>query len=407
MSPRNPWQFRFATRQQQRRRCVARLTSAARQWKFSSREAMREMPNDNRPLVSIVIKALNEERHIASAIESALAAITEVGGEVILADSASTDRTVEIAQRYPLKIVRMNDAGDRSCGAGAQLGYQHSRGRYVCLMDGDMTLRTGFLPAAIRRLEENATLAGVGGMIIEAASGNREFAQRASRNEPDRLPGAVTRLDCGGLYRRSAIEAMGYFTDRNVHGGEEGELGARLRKDGWTLERIDVPAIDHRGHAGNAYGLLLRRITSRIGWGTGETVRAALGRGYLRLLTENNGTFKLVVLVFGWWASLLAMTFVMPSWPLAMLAMAALAAFPVLAMAVRWRSLNSGLYSVLAWNTYAICFLPGFLRPRVPPTAWIDSTVIKEATAAMNVEPFPLSRVAAARRDAGPTARSA
>ena len=352
------------------------------------------MLNDNRPLVSIVIKALNEERHIASAIESALAAADEVGGEVILADSASTDRTVEIARRYPIKIVQMNDVRDRSCGAGAQLGYQHSRGRYVYLMDGDMTLRTGFLPAAIRRLEENDTLAGVGGIIVESAIGNREFEQRAQRDEPDRRPGTVTRLDCGGLYRRSAIEEMGYFTDRNVHGGEEGELGARLRIACWTLERIDVPAIDHRGHSGNAYRLLLRRITSRIGWGCGETVRAALGRGYLPLLIENNGTFKLVVLVFGWWASLLAMPLVIPGWPLALLAIAALIAFPVVAMAVRWRSFNAGLYSVLAWNVYAICFVPGFLRRRAPPTAWIDSTVLKDRAPTETAERFPAARMA-------------
>lgn len=352
------------------------------------------MLNDNRPLVSIVIKALNEERHIASAIESALAAIEEVGGEVILADSASTDRTVEIAQRYPIKIVRMNDIRDRSCGAGAQLGFQHSRGRYVCLMDGDMTLRRGFLPAAIRRLEEDATLAGVGGIIVESTTGNREFEQRAQRDEPDRRPGAVTRLDCGGLYRRSAIEALGYFTDRNVHGGEEGELGARLRARGFTLERIAVPAIDHRGHSGNAYGLLLRRITSRIGWGCGETVRASLGRGYFRLMIENNGTFKLVVLVFGWWAAILATLLLTLHWPLALAATVVLIAFPVVAMALRWRSFSAGLYSVLAWNVYAICFVPGFLRRRVPPAAWIDSAVLQDRMPAEAVERVPTTRLA-------------
>ena len=75
------------------------------------------------------------------------------------------------------------------------------------------------------------------------------------------------------------------------------------------------------------------------------------------------------------------MPLLIPSWPLALLAMAALIAFPVVAMAVRWRSLNAGLYSVLAWNVYAICFLPGFLRRRMPPTAWIDSTVVKDRAA--------------------------
>ena len=45
--------------------------------------------------VSVIIKALNEERNIIRAIESALIAIDKVGGEVILADSLSTDHTVE------------------------------------------------------------------------------------------------------------------------------------------------------------------------------------------------------------------------------------------------------------------------------------------------------------------------
>ena len=49
--------------------------------------------------VSVIIKAFNEERNICAAIESSLAAVAEVGGEVILADSSSTDRTVELATR--------------------------------------------------------------------------------------------------------------------------------------------------------------------------------------------------------------------------------------------------------------------------------------------------------------------
>ena len=57
------------------------------------------------PLVSIIIKALNEERRIALAIESALAALSGIDGEVILADGGSTDRTLEIAREYPIVIV--------------------------------------------------------------------------------------------------------------------------------------------------------------------------------------------------------------------------------------------------------------------------------------------------------------
>jgi glycosyltransferase involved in cell wall biosynthesis len=57
------------------------------------------MPEQAQRTVSIIIKAFNEERHIASCIESALAALDGMAGEVILADGASTDRTVFSSKR--------------------------------------------------------------------------------------------------------------------------------------------------------------------------------------------------------------------------------------------------------------------------------------------------------------------
>ena len=69
--------------------------------------------------LSIGIKALNEEADIAAAIESALAAAEPFAGEVVLADSGSTDRTIEIARSYPVRIVQLANIGERCCGAGA------------------------------------------------------------------------------------------------------------------------------------------------------------------------------------------------------------------------------------------------------------------------------------------------
>src|ERR1700722_11538071 len=199
------------------------------------------MPEKPKPTVSIIIKALNEERHIAAAIESALAALGGIDGEVILADGGSGDRTIELARRYPIKIVQLNNIRDRSCGAGAQLGFQYSSGRYLCLVDGDMQLHGGFLAAALQFLERNPAVGGVGGFVIDREISNLEFEQRTKRHDPDRRVGPVTRLNGCGVYRRSAIEAIGYLTDRNLHGGEELDLGARLHAGGWTLARIDHP----------------------------------------------------------------------------------------------------------------------------------------------------------------------
>lgn len=337
------------------------------------------MSSSTRPDVSIVIKALNEERHIAIAIESALAALAGMSGEVILADSASTDRTIEIASRYPIKIVSLRRIEDRSCGAGVQLAYQYSRGRFICLIDGDMRLHKDFLTAGIRFLEDNRVFAGVGGIIIECETQNLEYVKRATAQDVDRLPGEVRKLDCGGIYRREAIDSVGYFGDRNLHGGEELELGVRLRARDWKLARINLPAIDHHGHGGNAFGMLLRRWATRNAFGTGELVRAAIGANCLWLIPPNlRWQLFLLAAVHVWWLALVVLPFVVRGVVPGTIAFVALALLPFVVMSVRCRSIRLGLYSVAAWNVYAAGLWPGLLRRRIDPAAWIDSVVIRD-----------------------------
>ena len=343
-----------------------------------------------RPTVSIVIKALNEERHIATAIESALAALDGIHGEVILADSASTDRTVKIAEKYPIKIVSMSRIEDRSCGAGGQLGYQYSFGDYVCLIDGDMRLYRGFVAAAIRYLESNPEVAGVGGMIIELEKDNFEYVKRATRDDPDRRPGKVAHLDCGGVYRRAAIESVDYFTDRNLHGTEELELGARLRAKGWTLARIDRPAIDHYGHAGNAFRLLRQRWKSQMAFSMGEVLRSSSGRPHFRvLLRQLKRELLLLAAVHAWWLCLLATPFVVSGAGFALGLIATLGLAPFAVMSARCRSISVGVYSVTAWNVYALGIWPGLLQRRSDPTEWITSTTIREPASVLEQAEVP------------------
>jgi glycosyltransferase involved in cell wall biosynthesis len=342
------------------------------------------MPKNAGPTLSIIIKAFNEERHIAGATESALASLDDLDGEVILADCASTDATIAIAQRYPIRIVRLDEAHERSCGAGAQLGFQYSRGEFLFLMDADMRLHAGFLAPALRFLEQNEKVAAVGGAVVERELKSLEYAQRAKRYDPDRQPGLVSRLNGCGLYRRSAIESVGYLTDRNLHGGEELELAARLQAAGWTLARIDCLAVDHFGHAGNPFRLLGRRIATRNAFGVGEIARASIGRPQFWIVLRNDRSLLLCVVVAGWWASIVAMAS-LGRGPLAIAAALALIAFPIVIMTMRWRSLRSAVYSIVVWHVHALCFWPGFLRARTLPASWMTSTVMEHTAAATDL----------------------
>jgi glycosyltransferase involved in cell wall biosynthesis len=336
----------------------------------------RQTPAKQPPTVSIIIKALNEERRIALAIESALAALSGIDGEVILADGGSTDRTLEIARGYPIVIVQLSRVEDRCCGSGAQLGFQYSRGRYLMLMDGDQQLRPAFLPAALAALRRDPKLAGVGGAIVECNVDSEEYEQRSRRIDPDSRAGPVTRLNGSGLYRRTAIETVGYLTDRNLHGGEEFDLGARLHAAGWTLAKIDRPIVDHHPHTGNAYRLLLRRIRNKNASGAGELFRAAVGHRHFWFAVGHDRTVLLCLVVIGWWFALALAAFALTGWS-AVWAAGAILLLPLVATSLRWRSLRLGLYSVAAWNVFALCFWPGLLRRRTPPISWIDSTVLQ------------------------------
>jgi hypothetical protein len=250
-------------------------------------------------------------------------------------------------------------------------------------MDGDMLLDAGFLAAGVRFLEQHPTAAGVGGAIVHRDVANLEYEQRVKRRDPDRQPGAVTRLNGSALYRRSAIDDIGYLTDRNLHGCEELDLAARLLARGWTLARIDSRAIDHFGHRGSSCRLLLRRIVTGHAFGPGEIVRASLGRPYFGFVVRNERNILLSGLVVAWWLSIIAAA-ALAEGVQATLMIAALVLLPFVVMSWRWRSPCSGIYSVAVWNVLALCLLPGFLQPRVPPTTWLDSTVVQDPVIVRN-----------------------
>jgi glycosyltransferase involved in cell wall biosynthesis len=327
--------------------------------------------------VSVVIKALNEEEKIASTIESALKAISKVTGEVILADSHSTDKTTEIAARYPIKIISLTNPADRSCGVGGQLGYQAAIGEYIWIVDGDMELSASFILQAITCLESDQRLAGVSGIVVEKNLESLEFRARVMRAQSNLAPGFVDRLDGGGVYRRSAIESIGYFTNKNLHSYEEYELAARLRTQGWLLLRIATESVSHFGHKAEAYALLRKRWSSGYIRGIGELLRSAIGKPHLRLILLEVRELRLYGAVVLWWITLI---FLLSSSavgvPHANVAATFFALLPVITMIIKKRSITTAVYSVVAWHYYASGLLLGFSKPQKPPETRVAGSLV-------------------------------
>jgi GT2 family glycosyltransferase len=321
--------------------------------------------------VTVIIKALNEERRIAAAISSSLAALARLSGrgQVILADSLSTDRTVEIACRYPVTIVQLTDPRDRSCGIGAQLGMVAAEGEYLYVLDGDMELDADFLPVALARLEADPGLGGVAGVVQEMHVANEVFRRRQQSGDTVKPGSGLVCLNMGGLYRRTAVEATGYLTNRNLHAFEEFELGIRLIAAGWRLERLDKTSVRHYGHTEGTYSLLWRRWRTRHAWGHGELLRQALHGRHLGLALRHLRLYHVAAFVLLAWIGLMIAAILLPPLPaLATVVGFWLAMFGV--MAVRKRSMAAALYSIAAWHVGAAGLLVGLMqRPRSAPDA--------------------------------------
>lgn len=99
-------------------------------------------------LVSILIRTKNEERHIGQTL-SALFLQSYENYEVLIVDSGSTDTTLEIAKKYPVKIYEIKQE-DFTWGYSLNYGFQRAEGKYVvCLSAHSLPLSEDWLDTMI------------------------------------------------------------------------------------------------------------------------------------------------------------------------------------------------------------------------------------------------------------------
>jgi hypothetical protein len=240
-----------------------------------------------------------------------------------------------------------------------------------------MELRPGFLPAALKRLEDDARIAGVAGVLVDTEVRN-VFDRYRVANRDSSQARRERWLNGGGLYRRKAIDACGgYVANRNLKAWEEAELGMRLAAGGWTLERIGHVAVLHTGKSAGTLALLASLWRSRRAMAGGVLLRQALAKPWRGMAVR---LFAQPLLMLMMWAALAASVAAWAmtgsaAWLIGCLIAVALA---LLAFAVYKRSASHALTSFGLWHYYALATVIGMLQPTVPPTQPIDSVVLAD-----------------------------
>jgi glycosyltransferase involved in cell wall biosynthesis len=193
--------------------------------------------------LTVVIIGRNEEQFIGGAIESVIKAQSRIPGlEVIFVDSASTDRSIEIAKQYPIRVLQLKKEWPLCVAAGRFTGYLHSHGEYVFFQDGDSNADADWLVQAVAFMDAHPEYGAVAGVLDE------EYVDAQgvhSGGVPNVFGQDLNKKVCdckniGGiaLYRRRAMELAGPVNP-HLPTAEDHELCMRIRNAGFKVARIE------------------------------------------------------------------------------------------------------------------------------------------------------------------------
>jgi glycosyltransferase involved in cell wall biosynthesis len=235
-----------------------------------------------RPLVSIVIPCLNEERYIVALLDSLAAQDYGPNGiEVIVADGGSTDATRQLVRDYRASFARLDlvDNPKRITVSGLNAGMDAACGDCWIIIGAHSSVTTGFVRASVEALKRTGA-ACVGGPIETIGEGSVGKAIAAAMSSPFGVGNAKFRyadeeadVDTVpfGCYHRRVWEVVGRF-DETVDGADEDSYNARLIEAGGRI--VLVPTIR------SSY--FPRRTLQALGkqyWEYGAAKGTLLGRG--------------------------------------------------------------------------------------------------------------------------------
>lgn len=350
-------------------------------------------------LLSIIVIARDEEAHIARCLESVLCVAARIAvAEVVLVDSRSRDRTVEIARRFPLAIARLRAAQPCTAALARRVGQHLTRGRYILFVDGDSELNPDWPPAALAVLEADATVAGVGGKLREVYyQHGRPVAENPDFFQVGDTPEVAYQLGGNAMYRRAALEAAGSFNP-HLWSHEEAELGERLRRAGYHLMRLPVHVGSHHTLLRQSLDELWRRFRGHLMTGQGQVLRVALRDGlfwsHARALNR-----YLVFLAFAVLGVAAGLASALGGRPHLLLGWGLLAAAGLAHLVVRSGSVTRPLWVLLDWTLSAPAIVWGFVRPVPDARAFaLEKTVEWVRTPPRSAPARPDGQPAAAAR---------
>jgi len=325
--------------------------------------------NKKNILFSVVIPCKNEESNIARCLNSVIKNVSSFDGiEVIVVDSYSTDKTVEIAAKYPVNILQLKPDWLHCASAARYTGTRFASGEFIFFIDADMELEPGFLEKALDILNKDENIGAVAGIGKETYLKNNKVigAKPDLYNRKNRTKN-VDFLGGAALYRKKALIDSGGFNPF-LRASEERELAQRIRKKNYSLISIPVPMTIHYTAPLDEWEEFMRKKNMNLFIGIGEALRLSHSLKHLieTLSYYKEFTLFLLCILF---TSILMIFSVLSKTPVHLY----LAFLPLsgiyISLIIAKKSLKNATISLIKWCTISIDIVHGILiNPKDPKT---------------------------------------
>ncbi len=200
-------------------------------------------------VLSFVIPAYNEEHYLADCIAAILQQTRNLSTvtEIIVVNNASTDRTREVALRYPQ--VRLVDEPRKGLTHARQAGFLASTGSLIANVDADSRLTPGWVHRVLSTFAQQPNLAALSGPLLyyDLQPSQRRLVHIFYLTAwltyiTNRYLLRVGSMVQGGNFvvSRKALERIGGFNLAISFYGEDTDIARRLHEVGPVLFTFDL-----------------------------------------------------------------------------------------------------------------------------------------------------------------------
>jgi GT2 family glycosyltransferase len=195
------------------------------------------------PLVTLVVAARNEERHISACLDSLIAQTVGLQAvQILVVDGRSADRTRDIVGDYTAKHgdhVRLIDNPRQITPCAFNLGIRSATTPYVGFVSSHSTLAPDYVAECLAAFERSGA-DDVGGPLQMTAEGHVAKAIAIATASPFGVGNANWRYATEdtfvdtvfpGMYRREVFQRIGLFDEELIR-NQDDELNFRLTQAG-------------------------------------------------------------------------------------------------------------------------------------------------------------------------------